>query len=101
LANISSRDNSVRVSATGNGTGTVIAELYDSTPIASMTAASPRLVNVSVLKPLGAGLTAGFVIDGNESKKVLVRAVGPTIGAPPFNVAGAVADPQLTLFSGQ
>jgi hypothetical protein len=101
LANISSRDNSVKVSANGNGTGAVIAELYDANPVASMTAASPRLVNVSVLKPIGTGLTAGFVIDGNTSKKVLIRAVGPTIGAAPFNVAGAIADPQLTLLSGQ
>ncbi len=58
-------------------------------------------MNVSVLKHLGTGLTAGFVIDGTAGKRVLIRAVGPTIGAPPFNVGGAVADPQLTLFSGQ
>jgi len=101
LANIGAGDNSVRVSASGNGTGTVIAELYDSTPFLSMTATTPRLVNVSVLKHLGSGLTAGFVIDGTGSKRVLIRAVGPTIGAAPFNVGGVVADPQLTLYSGQ
>lgn len=101
LATVSAGDNSVRVAATGTGTGTVIAELYDSTALTAMTATTPRLVNVSVLKSLGTGLTAGFVIDGTSSKKVLIRAVGPTIGAPPFNVAGAVADPQLQLFSGQ
>jgi hypothetical protein len=101
LASIAAGDNSVRVSAAGTGTGTVIAELYDSTSFGSMTATSPRLVNVSVLKHLGTGLTAGFVIDGTAAKRVLIRAVGPTIGAAPFNVEGAVADPQLTLFSGQ
>jgi sugar lactone lactonase YvrE len=101
LANLAAGDNSVRVSAAGNGTGTVIAEVYDSTPFVSLTATSPRLVNVSVLKHLGNGLTAGFVIDGTGSKRVLIRAVGPTIGTPPFNVGGVVADPQLTLFSGQ
>jgi len=100
LATIAAGDNSVRVSAAGSGTGTVIAELYDSTPFVSLTATSPRLVNVSVLKNLGAGLTAGFVIDGTGAKRVLIRAVGPTIGTPPFNVGGVVADPQLTLFSG-
>lgn len=99
LGNISAGDNSVRV--TGTGTGTVIAELYDSTASTAMTATTPRLVNVSVLKALGTGLTAGFVVDGTGAKKVLIRAVGPTIGAAPFNVAGAVADPQLQLFSGQ
>lgn len=101
LVSISAGDNSVRVSASGNGTGTVIAELYDSTPIAALSATTPRLVNVSVLKHLGSSLTVGFVIDGTASKTVLIRAVGPTIGAPPFNVGGAVADPQMTLFSGQ
>ena len=100
LANISAGNNSVRVSG-GSGTGTVIAELYDSTPFVSMTTASPRLINVSVLKHLGTSLTVGFVIDGTGPKRVLIRAVGPTIGAAPFNVPGAVADPQLTLFSGQ
>jgi sugar lactone lactonase YvrE len=101
VATIGAGDNSVKVSATGNGTGTVIAELYDTASFVSMTTATPRLVNVSVLKHLGTGLTAGFVIDGTAAKRVLIRAVGPTIGAAPFNVPGAVADPQMTLFSGQ
>lgn len=100
LANLSAGDNSVKVSGNGGATGIVLAELYDSTPTAGMTAATPRLVNVSVLKSLGTGLTAGFVIDGQGSKRVLVRAVGPTIGAAPFNVPGAIEDPQLTLYSG-
>ena len=43
----------------------------------------------------------GFVIGGATAKTVLIRAVGPTLGAPPFNVGGVMADPQLTLFSGQ
>jgi hypothetical protein len=101
LADIPKGDNSVRVSANGGGSGTVIAELYDSTPFASLTATSPRLINVSVLKQLGTGLTVGFVIDGSSSKTVLIRAVGPTLSGAPFNVPGAVADPQLTLFSEQ
>jgi hypothetical protein len=100
LGNIGLGDNSVGVSG-GTSTGTVIAELYDSTPFASMTTTTPRLVNVSVLKHLGTGITAGFVIDGTAAKRVLIRAVGPTIGAAPFNVPDAVANPQLTLFSGQ
>ena len=100
LANVAAGDNSVKISATGAGTGTVIAELYDSTPSATFTAATPRLVNVSVLKHIGTGLTAGFVIGGATAKTVLIRAVGPTIGAAPFNVGGVLADPQLTLFSG-
>jgi hypothetical protein len=40
--NINSRDNSVQVSANGNGTGVVIAEVYDATPAAQFTASTPR-----------------------------------------------------------
>jgi hypothetical protein len=65
-----------------------------------MTATTPRLVNVSVLKHLGSGLTVGFVIDGTAPKRVLIRAVGPTLASAPFNVPGAIQDPQITLFSG-
>ncbi len=98
-ANLAPGDNSVKVSAAGTGTGTVIAEIYDATPAAIFVASTPRLVNVSVLKQLGTGLTVGFVIGGQESKTVLIRAVGPTLGAAPFNIPGVVADPQLTLFN--
>ena len=93
-------DNSVKVSAAGNGTGTVIAEIYDATPTDSITRTTPRLVNVSVLKQLGTGFTVGFVVSGSGPKNVLVRAIGPTLGSA-FGVGGVVSDPQLTLYSGQ
>jgi hypothetical protein len=92
---VPSSSNSVEVSAVGSGTGTVIAEIYDATPSSAFTPATPRLVNVSVLKHLGTGLTMGFVVGGNTSKSVLVRAVGPTLAG--FGVGGTVADPQLIL----
>ncbi|MSU47931.1 MAG: DUF4832 domain-containing protein [Opitutus sp.] len=95
---VTTRDNSVKVSAAGAGTGVVIAEVYDATPSATYTAATPRLVNVSVLKPIGAGLTVGFVIGGAGGKTVLIRAVGPGLAA--FRVGGAIADPRLELFDG-
>ena len=100
LAQVSTPDNSVRVSANGNGTGTVIAEVYDATPTASFSKSTPRLINVSVLKQLGNGLTVGFTVAGQGTKTVLVRAVGPTLGNAPFFVGGAAVDPQLELFTG-
>jgi len=92
----------VQVSDAGAGTGTVIAELYDATPNGTFTNATPRLINVSVLKAIATGtsLTAGFYVGGTTSKTVLIRAVGPTLGLAPFNIDGAMADPQLTLFNG-
>jgi hypothetical protein len=97
---VASGDNSVRVSAVANGTGAILAEVYDATPEGNFTGTTPRLVNVSVLKQLGPGFTVGFVVGGTGTKNVLVRAIGPTLGSA-FGVPGAVSDPQLTLFSGQ
>jgi sugar lactone lactonase YvrE len=96
-ANISSRDNSVVVSSANSGGGSVLAEVYDATPSSSFTTTTPRLINVSVRKNLGTGLTVGFVLGGSAATKVLVRVVGPTLGT--FGVGGVVADPQLTLFN--
>ena len=96
-ASITTRDNSVVVSAANGGAGTVIAEIYDATASSAFAATTPRLINVSVRKHLGTRLTVGFVVGGTVATKVLIRAVGPTLGG--FGVPGVVADPQLTLFN--
>lgn len=41
-------------------------------------------------------LIGGFVLQGGGQRNILVRAVGPTLGA--FGVEGALADPVLTIF---
>jgi hypothetical protein len=97
LTTVGTRDNSIRISAAGGRIGEVVAELYDT---GSPALPTPRLVNVSVLKHLGNGLTAGFVVGGTGSATVLIRVVGPTL-ASEFNIANAVTDPQVTLLSGQ
>ena len=101
LGSITTRDNSVKVSAADNGAGAVIAEVYDATPAGNFSASTPRLINVSVLKPIGSGLTVGFVIGGAGSRTVLIRALGPTLatlfGLP---AASVIADPKLELFDG-
>jgi hypothetical protein len=59
-----------------------------------------RLANVSARSAVGteAGiLIAGFVVSENACR-VLVRGVGP--GLAPFNVPGALVDPQLHIFRG-
>ena len=90
---------SIRVTGNGGTTGTVIAELYDSTPGNAFTSSTPRLINVSVLKQIGAGFTVGFVIGGGTPRTVLVRAVGPGLAAVGV-ASGFVADPRLTFFAG-
>lgn len=100
LASVASGEHSMRVSASDRGTGTVIAEIYDATPAGQVTDAAPRLINASVLKQVGTGFTAGFVLAGTGAKDVLVRAIGPTLGSA-FGVTGAASDPQLTLNAAQ
>ncbi len=64
-------------------------------------AQEPRLINISTRAQTGAGasvLTAGFVIGPGANKQVLIRGVGPTLGAAPFSVPGSISDPTLTVF---
>ena len=61
-------------------------------------AARPQLANVSTRLKVGTGadvLIGGFIVTGPGSKKVIVRAIGPTSG-----VSGALQDPVVTLQDG-
>ncbi len=63
--------------------------------------AEQRLVNISTRTTAGVGeqvAIVGFVISGIESKPVLIRAVGPTLGS--FGVETALRSPELVLNRG-
>lgn len=85
----------------GGGNGIVLAEIYEVLEN-NETPGARRLVNVSArgLVAPAAPMIAGFVIGGTAPQRVLLRAIGPTLGQPPFNVAGALPNPQLTLLRG-
>jgi cyclophilin family peptidyl-prolyl cis-trans isomerase len=67
--------------------------------------ATGRLVNLSILTTAGAGarvLTIGAVIGSGDPAGALplvIRAVGPTLAQPPFNVSGVLADPTMTFYA--
>ncbi len=85
------------VSGNDNGTGLSLIEVYDAQDLASESNA--RAVNISTRGHVGAGadrLIAGFVINGAASRRVLIRAVGPTLGQ--FGIVGTIAEPQLQLY---
>jgi hypothetical protein len=91
---------SAQISGAGAATGVALAEIYDVTAGGAFTAATPRLVNVSARAVSGTGadvLIAGFVIAGPGTKRVLIRAVGPTLRD--FGVTGVLADPRLELLN--
>src|SRR5258705_517321 len=74
-----------------------LAEGYE----ASTSTDGPSLVNASPRAFVGTGdqvLIPGFVISGSGNLRLLVRAVGPTLGN--FGVTGTLADPQITLYRG-
>lgn len=57
------------------------------------------LINISTRAYVGSGndsLIPGFVVGGTGTKRILVRAVGPTLAA--FGVAGALQNPMLTVY---
>jgi predicted alpha/beta superfamily hydrolase len=80
----------VHAAARGPG-GILLLEAYD-----AGTGNDARLVNISARNHAGTGndvLIAGFVINGNVPKRVLVRGIGPALTAQ--GVAQPLADPQL------
>ncbi|MBL9188795.1 MAG: CotH kinase family protein [Opitutaceae bacterium] len=74
--------------------GIGLAELYE-------TDSTGRTVNVSTRAQVGTNddvLIGGFVVAGTAYKRMLIRAIGPTLRA--FGVNDALADPVLTIYSG-
>ena len=85
--------------------GTYIVTISNSTGVAAVAEAiltvnaDARLTNISARGHVGTNddqLIVGFVIRGQGSKQILLRAVGPTL-ATQFGVTDALATPQLTL----
>jgi hypothetical protein len=77
------------------------ADLLDNFSVATgATISSPgRVANLSTRGRVGQGddtLIAGVIIQGDTSRKVVVRAIGPSLS--PLGVPGTVADPVLSLF---
>jgi hypothetical protein len=85
----------VQVSGAGTGAaaeGVAIVEVYEADSGPS------TLVNLSCRARVGTGsdiLIAGFVIGGTTSKRMLIRAVGPTLGN--LGVADVLMDPRLEI----
>ncbi len=82
-----------QVSGVNGGTGVALIEVYE------VGALGARLSNISTRALVGTGgniLIPGLVIsDGNGTRRLLVRAAGPSLGA--LGVGGALVDPTMTV----
>jgi hypothetical protein len=77
-------------------TGVALVEVYDLSPEANST-----LGNVSTRSFVKTGdnvMIGGFIVQGTEPKKVILRAIGPEL--TPFGVPNALANPTLELHDG-
>jgi probable HAF family extracellular repeat protein len=86
------------VAGVSSTTGVALAEIYDE----DAQPASTTLVNISARANVGTGanvLIAGFVVEGAQSATLLLRGIGPTLGLAPFNLAGALSQPQIILYN--
>jgi len=93
---LSSGTYSAIVTGANSSTGAAMVEIYDADP----TGATSRLVNISARGMVGTGssiMTGGFVISGNSTETVLIRAVGPTLST--YGVTGVLAQPTLTVYN--
>ena len=84
----------IHAADTAGRTGVTLIEVYDTDPNGAS-----RLTNLSARNFAGTGdasLIAGFVVSGNVPKRLLIRGVGPRLGA--FGVTGTLVDPKVELF---
>jgi hypothetical protein len=86
------------ISGREGGTGTGLAEIYAVDDLASR---DSRLVNISSRAFVGTGesvMITGFVTSGSIGRRVLVRAIGATLGKAPHNVSGVLDDPIIHIY---
>src|SRR6185503_19802875 len=76
-------------------TGVALVENYDLSPEAKST-----LENISTRSFVQTGdnvMIGGFIVQGQQAKRVIIRAIGPELSAPPFNIPNALHNPTLEL----
>jgi hypothetical protein len=81
-----------------NTTGVALAEVY------SLSSSSGSILsNISTRSFVQAGdniMIGGFIVQGSTPRRVVIRAIGPELGAPPYNIPNALANPTLELHNG-
>lgn len=77
-----------------NSTGVGLVEVYE------LDTVSTRLSNISTRGQVGISqdvLIGGLIINGSTPKKLIIRALGPSLAGPPFSLPGTLSNPVLEL----
>lgn len=80
----------------GDGLGLALAEIYDADAFRPPAGHINRLFAQSKVRVGDGVMVVGFVVLGDTSLRVLLRAIGPSLSG----VTGILADPQMTLYRG-
>jgi hypothetical protein len=82
------------VRGVNNATGIALVEGYE------LDSTATRMVNISTRGHVGVGndvLIGGFIVTGTDSKTLMVRALGPSLGTGDHPLAGVLVNPVLEL----
>jgi hypothetical protein len=96
LTSLSPGNYTAIVRGVNNGTGIGLVEAYDLDPTAGS-----KLGNISTRALVQTGdnvMIGGFIITGAEQKRVIVRAIGPSLAQ--YGITNPLADPTLELHNG-
>ena len=81
-----------------NTTGVALVEVYN------LSSSSDSILgNISTRAFVQTGdniMIGGFIVQGSTPRRVIIRAIGPELGAPPYNIPNALDNPTLELHNG-
>jgi hypothetical protein len=86
------------VGGVGGGQGIGLVEAYE------FDGNTTRFINISTRGRVGVGqeepMIGGFIVQGGAAKRVIIRALGPSLAGGPSPISGTLADPTLELHDG-
>lgn len=98
IVTLSPGNYTVVVGGVGGGQGIGLVEAYE------FDGNTTRFINISTRGRVGTGqdepMIGGFIVQGGAAKRVIVRALGPSLAGGPSPIANVLVDPFLELHDG-
>ena len=87
-----------QITGANGTTGLSLVEVYDADPLNNTGSRATSISTRGIAGPGQNRMIAGFVIGGASARRVMIRAVGPTLSA--YGLSGTLAEPQIELYNG-